>query len=214
MVIAIAHQKGGVGKSTITTNLASALYEFKEIILVDLDSQNSTKLWTNLREKTEHKKFKCHCVKNIEEFNKVIKENENKIILVDSGGFDSVINRYSLTQADLIITPASASQLDVFGLEKFQKVLKQASESLKRKFKTYVVINNTSSQIKKDKEALRSYCNSKKEFEIFKTTLHTRVDFRRAYAQGLGVVEYDHKSLASAEMKGFAEEVKEIIKNH
>jgi cellulose biosynthesis protein BcsQ len=52
MIILFGHQKGGVGKSTVSINFA---YEcrrwFKDLILLDLDSQNSAKLFNQLRTK-------------------------------------------------------------------------------------------------------------------------------------------------------------------
>ncbi len=214
MVIVVSHQKGGVGKSTVTTNLATALQKNKEVILIDLDSQHSTKLWSDLRVQNGLNEFECFYADSREAFDEITEKHNDKIILVDSGGFDSMVNRYSLAVADLIITPASASQLDVFGLDKFQEVLAQATESMGREFKSYVLINNISSQIKKDKQALISYCESKKEFEVFKTTFHSRIDYKRAYAKGMGVAEYSKKSPAAEELNSLAKEINKIIKEH
>ena len=46
MIIAVAHQKGGVGKSTIVWNLAQALSKSYEIEIVDIDIQK-TLTYTN-----------------------------------------------------------------------------------------------------------------------------------------------------------------------
>ncbi len=214
MVIVVSHQKGGVGKSTVTTNLATTLKEIRDVVLIDLDSQHSTKLWSDLRVQNGLSEFECHYADSREAFDEIREKNSDKIVLVDSGGFDSMVNRYSLAVADLIITPASASQLDVFGLDKFQEVLIQATESMGRKFKSYVLINNISSQIKKDKQALISYCNSKDEFEVFESTLHSRIDYKRAYANGMGVSEYNKKSQAALELLALTKEIEVIINKH
>jgi chromosome partitioning protein len=41
MIIAVAHTKGGVGKSTIAWNIATALKESHNVELIDLDFQRT-----------------------------------------------------------------------------------------------------------------------------------------------------------------------------
>ena len=47
-VVAIINQKGGVGKTTLTTNLASARADTGRVLLLDADPQPSALGWANL----------------------------------------------------------------------------------------------------------------------------------------------------------------------
>ena len=55
-VIAITHQKGGVGKTTIATNLAVELSKKYKVKVIDLDLQKSMTYFNNIRQK---KRIKC-----------------------------------------------------------------------------------------------------------------------------------------------------------
>ena len=49
-IICVANRKGGVGKTTLATNLAVALNNKGKSILLDADEQQSAFKWANQRE--------------------------------------------------------------------------------------------------------------------------------------------------------------------
>lgn len=50
LIITVANRKGGVGKTTIATNIAVALMNKGKTLLVDADEQRSAYKWNDFRE--------------------------------------------------------------------------------------------------------------------------------------------------------------------
>ena len=49
VVITVAQQKGGSGKTTLATNLATALASSRRVAILDIDPQRSLQRWNALR---------------------------------------------------------------------------------------------------------------------------------------------------------------------
>ena len=105
-IITIAHQKGGVGKSTIALNLAVELSKKYNLKVIDLDYQKSITIFNETRKEKKLKPLNIIHIENQKELIDVLK-NSNELILIDSGGFDSDLNRIAIIGADLVITPVS-----------------------------------------------------------------------------------------------------------
>ena len=213
MILLYSHQKGGVGKSTLAINHAY----FKGCSIIDLDSQNSSMLFNQLRKMNDMKSIECYTADTINEFNDLVKDykaNKENMIVIDSGGYDSEINRLALISADIIITPVGASQIELFGLQKFRNILNDASDATGTNVKTHVLINNVDSRSKKKISELREYIEkNEKYFNLLESVIHTRVDFKNAYGDGLTVKELDKESKATQEIKSLTKEIDNIIKN-
>lgn len=213
MIVLYSHQKGGVGKSTLAINHAY----FKNCSIIDLDSQNSSMLFNQLRKMQNRESVDCYTSNSINEFNEMIKEykaNKENMIIIDSGGYDSEINRLALISADIIITPVGASQIELFGLQKFRGILNDASEATGTNVKTHVLINNVDSRSKKKINELQEYIASNKNyFNLLDSIIHSRVDFKNAYGDGLTVEELDKDSKASQEIESLVNEIDKIIKD-
>ena len=91
MIIAIANEKGGSGKTTLSVNLAIQFsMDKKEVLLLDTDPQRSSESFCNVRT-NENKELTFHCLSKIgDSLAKEVKSLESKydIIIIDTGGRD------------------------------------------------------------------------------------------------------------------------------
>ena len=217
MILIISNQKGGVGKSTIAINLAYQIRKkYQDLLLLDLDSQNSAILFNQIRVSENLSTIECVREQDIE-FDALINKyskNKNNLLIIDSGGYDSNINRAALIKADIIITPVGISQIEIFGLQKFRKILKEASEALGVKIKTNVLLNNVDSRSKNKLKDLRDYIKDNHEnFNLLDTIIYTRADYKNSYGDGLTVKEYNKKGSAQEEIKELTKEIYKVINN-
>jgi len=217
MIVLFGHQKGGVGKSTIAINFAYQIQKkYKNIAILDLDSQNSALLFNQLRVSQNLPIITCYKEDEIEfeSFIKKYQNDRNNLLVIDSGGYDSDINRTALIKADIIITPVGISQIEIFGLQKFRKILKEASEALGTTVRTNVLLNNVDSRSKTRLKDLKEYIQEKdKHFNLLDTILYSRADYKNSYGDGLTVKEYNKKAIAQEEIKSLAKDIYKLINN-
>lgn len=216
MILLFGHQKGGVGKSTIAINVAyQAAKKYDDTMILDLDSQHSTMLFNQLRAANKMKNIPC-ATEGEREFAELVKSykgDPKNLLVIDSGGYDSDVNRAALVYADVIVTPVGLSQIEIFGLQKFRKILKSASEALGEKITTNVLLNNVDSRSKKKLKELKQYIRKNDEhFNLLDTVIHTRSDYKHSYGDGMTVREYNKGGIASMEIKFLTKEVLKLIR--
>jgi chromosome partitioning protein len=210
MIIVVAHTKGGVGKSTIAWNIATALNSINNIEVIDLDFQRTLTYINEYRDN----QLTVKSFDTLKAFEAYLKaDNNQRISIVDVGGFDSEINRMAMVIADLIITPVSDANTELLGLMRFEKILKEISQAIGEEITVNILLNNINPQ-KKNLDELKEHINQNNSFTLFETILRTRADYGKALDDGLGIIEYKKESKGAAEMESLLKEINKIIKGN
>jgi len=207
MVITVAHQKGGVGKSTIASNLAVEYFKTygDRLTVVDLDTQRSLTYFNNIRKYNGIQELPIVQVKSADELTAVIKANKG-LILIDAGGFDSDVNRVAMLHADRIITPVSDSSFELGGLMMFRGILRELRAARPDLVAT-VLLNRVHQFAGKSLEEIFDFARSNEEFGIFETILRDRGEYKRATENGKSVVELVRDGKAAQEITNLMEEM-------
>lgn len=208
MIIVMASQKGGAGKTTILCNLAAELSHDSAVLIVDSDPLEGALDWCAARQ--DHRSLKpIRAVKARAE-----KATEAKIgelrqkfdhILIDTPGHDEGGHRYVYGAADLLIFPFKPSQLDLKTVE-WMRDLSQRYLALKPSMKVAVVLNECLTSSKRETREALAY------FEHFgiaplDARLHSRISYRDAIAEGIGITESKKDAKAADEFRRLVREL-------
>jgi chromosome partitioning protein len=212
MIIAVSHSKGGVGKSTISFNLAVTLSKWFKVELVDLDFQQNTTKNNARRGRNGLKPLPILTFNNIDKYkNYVRNDSDDKVSVVDVGGFDSDINRLVILTSDIVITPVSEEVNDLEGLQHFNGILEKMSNKVGQDINVNVVLNAISPH-KTKLEKLKKHIQKSERFNLLDSVLRRRADYSKGLGVGKSVIEFNKESKASDEFLAFAKEIKKLIK--
>lgn len=206
MIIAVLNQKGGVGKTTLSVNLAAALaLSAKRVLLIDADPQGSALDWQAARS-----------AESLFPVVGMAKPTLHKDVPGLAAGYDHVVidgpprvndlARSAILAADLIVIPVQPSPYDVWAAEEIVRLIQEVAqykESLRSVFTITRKIGNTA--IGRDvAEALKSY-----PFPVTATSIGQRVVFAESAATGLAVLEAEPKGAAAREIRSLVRELLE-----
>jgi|LauGreSuBDMM15SN_2_FD.fasta_scaffold66933_1 chromosome partitioning protein len=218
-IILIGGEKGGVGKSTIATNIAVEIsYRKAQVIIIDTDPQKTSINWIDRRNElieTSNLDYpKITGVSKDGNIKDIIKDFVTKydIVLIDASGRDSQSLRTGLTVADKFYCPIRASQADLETLPHICKIIEAAKDFNEHLIsKAIISCAPTNPLINEVEEAKNLLSDFIEYLSLSKTFIRDRKIYRDALLQGKGVVELGNIK-ATLEIKNLVNEILEFKK--
>jgi len=206
MILVCGGIKGGVGKTTLATNLA-VLFSLQgdDVVLVDADDQGTSTDFTQLRHDTRsvesqvrYTGIKLHGTAVRSEGLQLAKKYDHMII--DVGGRDTAGQRAALSIADVYAIPFLPASFDVWSLDKVASLIEEA-RPFNENLKTVCFLNRADSTGSDNVDAI-AIAKEIPGLQYLDAPLGNRKAFRSAASQGLSVVELKNgDSKATREMR-------------
>ena len=212
MIISFLNQKGGVGKTTISTNVAFDLTQRGyKVLLVDADPQLSVLSWADIREtplpfsvmgmpKTAMK----------EELPKMKINGNFDLIVIDGAPRMTDLARAAIISSDFIIMPMQPSGYDLWATNELIQMVEEA-KIYKSNLITAVVLNRVVGNTILAREMTKNM--QENNWQFFDTNIHQRQLYSLAATQGLTVFDVDSKSESAKEISKFTDELLKVIKS-
>lgn len=206
MIIGVLNQKGGVGKTTLSVNLAASLARSgARVLLIDADPQGSALDWAAARQSEPLFAVVGLPKPSIHKELPVVGEGYDYIV-IDGPPRVTDLARSAIMASDVVVIPVQPSPYDIWAAEEVVSLVEEAGH-FKEMLKSCFVINRkiANTAIGRDvREALESYSVPTLEASVVQ-----RVAFAEAAAVGKAIYEEDRDGIASREIEAVLSELME-----
>lgn len=202
-VISVLNQKGGVGKTTTSLNLARAFQLMGyEVALVDSDPQGSARDWKAINEENPIPVFAIdrptiHTdVKNLSNMD---------IVIVDGAPSLKDMSVSAIKAANLIIIPCQPSPLDLWAASALVDMVKQRIELTDGELKAAFLVNRKKGNTKLGKDVasvLHGY-----ELDVLDSAVSESIDYATCVMEGKTIHDNSNKKKTGKESWEVAEEI-------
>ena len=206
-IIGLLQQKGGVGKTTLSLNLAGYFTSIGErVLLVDADPQGSSLAWSAAREAVSPFMVIGKAVPNIHKDLSEISSDYDRVIIDGAPGVNGLI-RSCMLASDLVLIPVQPSPFDIWACADAINEIYDAM-AFKDNLKAAFVINRKITNTVIGKKVMKAF--SEQEFPVLDTAIHQRVIFAETASVGKTVFDLDMSPSAKTAQLEITRLAKEI----
>jgi chromosome partitioning protein len=207
--ISLAALKGGVGKTTVSINLAVSLANRgMKVCILDTDTnRNSVRWWGKRPENLVN--IITHSTVDWQVLNKTIDGVDADLIIMDGTPSLGKMNSMIMAASDLIIIPVRSGAHDLESLEDFIERFNAVKEDFPD-VKGVFLLNEYNDRATFCKAIKQALINNFPNIPILTSTLKSRISYSEVGALGLGVYEYND-SKAKAEFELLTDEILNIL---
>jgi chromosome partitioning protein len=199
-IITIASTKGGVGKSTLTSNLITQMSAMgHKVVCIDADLQNSLFKWNKIRELMIKQGQQLSSVFMVSTQGEALitiaqeRSAQGDYVFIDSAGVDDPNTRTALVKADYILTVSPPTAVDLWELDTMLKLVRSLEQKVNRTIPLLLAFNrvSTNKNSKTIQDALTFLDESRLFFSyVFESVIKDRISFQYAFREGKSITEY------------------------